>query len=54
MLADIVVHGLGIGNSGEHMVPAFDIQAWALLNLPPGTIRSVVEQAVGKSTACAE
>ena len=46
MLADIMVHGLGVGNSGEHMVPSFDAQAWDDLKLSPAVFKPVVQQAM--------
>ena len=46
MLADIIVHGLGVGNSGEHMVPSFDAQAWDDLKLSPAVFKPVIEQAI--------
>ena len=46
MLADIIVHGLGVGNSGEHMVPSFDAQVWDDLKLSPAVFKPVVQQAM--------
>jgi hypothetical protein len=45
-VADIIVHGLGVGGSGEHMVPCFDGQAWDRLKIPVGAFPAVFRQAV--------
>ncbi len=44
-MADMVVHGLGIGSSGERKVPSFDVKAWQSVNLPVTAFRSLVHQA---------
>ncbi|MCP4746999.1 MAG: HDOD domain-containing protein [Desulfobacteraceae bacterium] len=44
-LADIIVHGLGVGNSVEYMVPAFDDKAWQSLNVSESVFESVINQA---------
>ena len=44
-MADMVVHGLGIGSSGERKVPSFDDKAWQKVNLPVTAFRSLVNQA---------
>lgn len=44
-MADLIVHGLGIGTSGEQIVPGFDTKAWERLNLPASALRSLVNQA---------
>jgi HD-like signal output (HDOD) protein len=44
-MADIITHGLDIGHSAEHIVPAFDAKAWERLNLPISSIRFIVRQA---------
>lgn len=44
-MADLIVHGLGIGNSAEQHVPAFDAKAWERVNLPTGALRSLIKQA---------
>ena len=46
MLADIIVHVLGLGSSGEHKLPSFDHKAWDSMNLPVGAIKPVVEQSL--------
>jgi HD-like signal output (HDOD) protein len=45
-MADIIVHGLGIGASGEHKAPGFDAGAWARINLPASALPAVIQQAV--------
>lgn len=44
-MADMMVHGLGIGNSGERKVPSFDAKAWQSVHLPVTAFRSLVHQA---------
>lgn len=44
-MADMVVHGLGLGNSGERKIPSFDTDAWHSVNLPVTAFRSLVNQA---------
>jgi putative nucleotidyltransferase with HDIG domain len=44
-MADIIIHGLDIGHSAEHIVPAFDDKAWERLNLPISSIRFIIRQA---------
>lgn len=44
-MADIVVHALGVGNSGEQMLPAFDAGAWERVHLPVNAIGIVIQQA---------
>ena len=48
-MADMVVHGLGIGSSGERKVPSFDAKAWQSVNLPVPAFRSLVHQAAQQS-----
>jgi HD-like signal output (HDOD) protein len=43
--ADMIVHGMGVGTSGEGMVPGFDAKAWERLNLPISGLRSLLSQA---------
>ena len=45
-MADIIVHGLGIGASGEHKVPGFDVKAWDRLGLSAGALPSVVHHII--------
>jgi HD-like signal output (HDOD) protein len=44
-MADMIVHGMGVGVSGERIVPGFDTKAWERVNLPAGALRSLVKQA---------
>lgn len=43
-VADVVVHALQFGGSGERFVPPLDPAAWELLELPPAAIAGVVEE----------
>jgi HD-like signal output (HDOD) protein len=45
-LADIIMHGLGFGGSGEHRAPGFDAEAWTRLKIPTGALPAVVRQAI--------
>jgi HD-like signal output (HDOD) protein len=45
-IADIIMHGLGFGGSGEHRVPVFDAEAWNRLKIPAGALPAVVRQAI--------
>jgi len=45
-VADIIVHALGIGSSGEHRVPCFDDQAWDRLKIPAEALPAVFRQAL--------
>jgi HD-like signal output (HDOD) protein len=44
-LADIITNGLGIGTSGECLVPPLDTEAWEGLELSPSCFDNVVKQA---------
>ncbi|MFZ1987218.1 MAG: HDOD domain-containing protein [Desulfatitalea sp.] len=44
-MADMIVHGMGVGVSGERIVPGFDTKTWERVNLPGGAMRSLVKQA---------
>lgn len=44
-MADMIVHGLGFGNSAEQIIPSFDIKAWERINLPLSAFNSIVKQA---------
>jgi len=43
-MADMIVHGLGVGMSGETMIPAFDAKAWSRVNLPVSAFPSIFNQ----------
>ncbi len=45
-MADIIVHGLGIGHSAEHIIPAFDAKAWEKVNLSTSAFSSIIRQAL--------
>lgn len=43
-LADIIVHAMEMGTSGETLVPAIDANAWKIIDLSTGTIPSVMDR----------
>lgn len=43
-VADIIVHAMDLGNSGETYVPPLDPEAWERLNLTPSVLASIEEQ----------
>lgn len=43
-VADIIVHSMGLGSSGEVYVPPLDGEAWDRLGLSPSALASVQEQ----------
>ncbi|KMP11186.1 hypothetical protein UR09_01600 [Candidatus Nitromaritima sp. SCGC AAA799-A02] len=43
-LADLIVHGMELGRSGERFVPPLDPRAWKIIGLPPSIMGSIVEQ----------
>ena len=45
-LADIIANALGLGTSGERVVPGFDYEAWERLGMSPSIFTVVVRQAV--------
>lgn len=45
-LADMIAHGLGLGNSGEHCVPRYDAEAVKQLDILPSNLELIVRQAV--------
>ena len=44
-VADMIVHGMGIGNSCETAVPSFDDKAWERVKLPLGALHALIKQA---------
>ncbi len=42
--ADVIANALGLGSSGEHLVPTFDSAAWDLLELAPSTMPALLRQ----------
>lgn len=47
-VADILVNALGIGTSGERLVPPLSAKAWEALDLPPSCIEILVKQTVNQ------
>jgi HD-like signal output (HDOD) protein len=47
-VADILVNALGIGSSGERLVPPLSSSAWESLELPVACIEVVVKQAINQ------
>jgi hypothetical protein len=45
-LADILVHALGYGTTGEFYVPPLDEEAWLELKLSPSCFEPIVKQAL--------
>jgi HD-like signal output (HDOD) protein len=43
-VADVIVHAMDLGSSGERFVPPMDPEAWERLNLTPSVLASVEEQ----------
>jgi HD-like signal output (HDOD) protein len=43
-LADICVHALGLGASGEHMIPPLDQAAIQTLRIAPGSLKATISQ----------
>lgn len=43
-LADFVVHAMGIGNSGERLIPPFQEKAWVRLDLPNSALRTTIRE----------
>ena len=44
-LADIIVNSLGIGSSGEKIIPPLDYNAWENLELSPSSFETIIGQA---------
>ena len=44
-LADIIAHGMGVGSSGERLVPHLDEAAWENLGLSPSVFKGIIRQA---------
>jgi HD-like signal output (HDOD) protein len=47
-VADVLANALGIGTSGERLVPPLNAQAWAALELPTSCFEVVAKQAVNQ------
>lgn len=50
-IADVIVNGFGIGNSGERCIPHFDNTAWDHLDLSTNVFKSVITQALHQLSA---
>ncbi len=44
-LADIIANSLGIGSSGEKLIPPLDYNAWENLELSPSSFETIIGQA---------
>lgn len=42
-VADIIVHGLGVGNSGNNYVNEYDPKAWNILKTSPEQIKEIIK-----------
>ena len=42
--ADFIVHAMGLGNSGENLVPPLDSKAWDRLDLPATAVRATIRE----------
>ncbi|MBT8342883.1 MAG: HDOD domain-containing protein [Desulfatitalea sp.] len=47
-MADMIVHGMGVGTSGERVIPAFDVKAWERLKLSTGAFSTILHQAANQ------
>jgi hypothetical protein len=47
-VADLLVNALGIGTSGERLVPPLDARAWEVLELSPSCLEGVIQQAINQ------
>jgi HD-like signal output (HDOD) protein len=45
-IADVITNGLGMGSSGEKIIPAFDDKIWEDLNISAQLFKSVIDLAV--------
>ena len=45
-MADMLVHSLGVGGSGEWVIPHFDQPCWQKLGLANSTLATIVQQAL--------
>ncbi|HUH66416.1 MAG TPA: HDOD domain-containing protein [Syntrophales bacterium] len=43
-IADILVHAIQLGNSGEHFVPRIDEKAWQMIGIPMSTLSPTLDQ----------
>jgi putative nucleotidyltransferase with HDIG domain len=47
-VADLLVNALGLGTSGERLVPPLDARAWEALDLSPGCFEVVIQQTINQ------
>lgn len=45
-LADIAVNALGVGHSGEQIIPRFEPQVWEQLQITPSAFKTAIDQTV--------
>ena len=45
-VADVIANGLGIGSSGEKIIPQFDFEIWEDLKISPQLFKPAVDLAV--------
>ena len=43
-VADIIVHAMELGNSGEQYVPPMDEKAWQLIGIPTSALSPTLDQ----------
>lgn len=43
-IADITVNAIGLGHSGEHIIPRFESKAWELLHITPSGLERAIDQ----------
>ncbi len=43
-VADYIVHAIGLGNSGERLVPELNMRAWKRLDLPMSALRTTIRE----------
>ncbi len=50
-MADIITNALGLGSSGERLVPPLNDKAWDILKISPSCFYVVIKQAINQLTA---
>ncbi len=45
-MADLAVNAIGLGHSGEHIVPRFEPMAWDALAIAPGALETALKQTI--------
>jgi hypothetical protein len=43
-IADIIVHAMQLGNSGEQYIPPVDEKAWQLIGIPASALSPTLDQ----------